>query len=87
MKTHCRCRICKARRKLKQHPEDHRIQPKCLCGARDWRKDEYRHRVELPQMRARTGRYKVCYSDCHHHEHRAGSTGCKFDGDFNYRDN
>lgn len=88
MKTHSRCRNCLARRKLKKHPDSYAIQPKCTnCGARDWRKDEYRHRVEVVQMRLKLGRYTPCHADCFHHPHRAGSTGCKFDKDFNYRDN
>lgn len=77
MKTHCRCRSCGARRKLKMHPNSYQIQPRCLCGARSWRKDEYRHRVELPQMRAKTGRYKSCHCDGYHHAHRTGFGNCK----------
>lgn len=85
---HCRCRTCRARRKLPKHPDEYLRQPKCAnCGARSWLRDDYRHRIELPQMRAKTGRYKTCHADCFHHPHRAGSTGCKFDKDFNYRDN
>lgn len=76
--THCRCRSCGARRKLKMHPDSYQIQPRCLCGSRSWRKDEYRHRVELPQMRNKAGRYKVCHADCYHHPHRMGFGDCKF---------
>lgn len=78
MSTHCRCSHCNARRKLPKHPEEYRLQPKCPCGARRWRMDSYRHRVELPQMRAKTGRYKVCHADCYHHPHRIGFGDCKF---------
>lgn len=87
MKTHCRCRHCDKRRALKMHPDAYRVQPKCSnCGARSWRKDEYRHRVELPQMRRRTGRYRVCHADCYHHPHRIGSIGCKFNQQGEYRE-
>lgn len=86
MKTHTRCRSCNARRKLKMHPDAYQIQPRCLCGARSWRKDEYRHRVELPQMRAKTGRYRVCHADCFHHPHRLGSIGCKFHASGEYKE-
>jgi hypothetical protein len=86
-KTHCRCRTCGHRRKLQMHPDSYQIPPKCSsCGARSWRRDNYRHAVEIPQMRNGTGRYKVCYNDCHHFPHRMGSIGCKFDDDFCYRD-
>lgn len=59
---------------------DYRVQPRCDCGARDWIKDEYRHRVELEQMRNKVGRYRIC--DCpglgkgFTHRHRIGSRGC-----------
>jgi hypothetical protein len=87
MKTHSRCCHCGKRRKLPRHPDEYRLQPKCTnCGARSWRKDNYRHQVELEQMRTNTGRYRVCHSDCHAHPHRAGSNGCKFDVNFEYRD-
>lgn len=86
MKTHTRCRHCRSRRKLPRHPNEYRLQPKCTnCGGRDWRKDEYRHRVELPQMRLKQGRYAVCRS-CFHYPHRIGSDGCIFNPDGNYRD-
>lgn len=85
MSAHTRCANCRARRKLKRHPDAYKIQPKCLCGARDWRKDEYRHRVEMPQMRLKQGRYAVCHS-CVHYPHRIGSTGCIFNPDGSYRD-
>jgi hypothetical protein len=85
MKTHCRCRNCRSRKKLNKHPLEYRVQPGCQCGARDWIKDEYRHRVELPQMRRKAGRYVVCYADCFHHPHRMGSTGCKFGSSGEYR--
>ena len=53
--------------------------PKCrVCGGRAWRRDEYRHAVELPLMRSRAGRYVPCRSDCHPFHHRIGSNGCKF---------
>lgn len=52
MKTHCRCGTCGARRKLDSHPDEYRVQPRCVrCGNRNWRRDEYRHRVELPMIR------------------------------------
>ena len=51
MKTHCRCRNCRDRKKLNKHPLEYFVQPRCQCGARDWIKDAYRHRVELPLMR------------------------------------
>lgn len=85
MKIHCRCRHCRARKKLSKHPLEYRIQPRCSCGARDWLRDEYRHRVELVQMRNKQGRYRVCRADCFHHPHRMGSAGCKFDVDGEYR--
>lgn len=86
MKTHCRCKVCRHRKKLKQHPESYRLQPKCLnCGARDWQKDEYRHRIELEQMRLHSGRYRLCHS-CFHYPHRIGSAGCIFNGDGSYRE-
>lgn len=79
MSTHTRCRNCRARRKLKMHPDEYLIQPKCRnCGARRWIKDAYRHRVELPQMRKGLGRYRVCRSDCYHHNHRMGFGNCKY---------
>lgn len=60
--------------------------PKCRrCGTRKWRRDEYRHAVELPQIRSGTGRYVVCHADCHPHEHRRASNGCKFDLSGEYR--
>lgn len=77
MKTHCRCRSCGARRKLKMHPDSYQIQPRCVCGARSWRKDEYRHRVELPQMHTKSGRYKSCHCDGYHFVHRTGFGNCK----------
>lgn len=83
--THARCRTCRARRKLEQHPDAYAIQPRCSCGARDWRKDEYRHRVEKPQMRQKIGRYAVCRS-CFHYPHRIGSAGCIFKPDGTYRE-
>jgi hypothetical protein len=85
MKTHTRCRHCGSRRKLAKHPLEYRLQPKCLCGARDWRKDEYRHRVELEQIRLHLGRYALCHS-CFHYPHRIGSEGCIFHADGSYRD-
>lgn len=79
MKTHCRCRSCKHRTKLKHHPLWCIRQPRCkVCGARAWQKDEYRHRVELEQIRNKTGRYHVCHSDCYHHPHRIGFGSCKY---------
>ena len=85
MKTHCRCRHCRARKKLNKHPLEYRVQPRCQCGARDWLKDEYRHRIELKQMLLGLGHYGTCYADCFHFPHRVGSTGCKFDKDWQYR--
>lgn len=85
MKTHCRCRNCRARKKLRKHPLEYRTQPRCQCGARDWLRDEYRHRVELEQMRNRRGRYQPCHADCFHFPHRMGSAGCKFDVAAEYR--
>lgn len=39
---HCRCRKCAARRVLPRAPDEYiRVQPKCACGARDWRKDKW----------------------------------------------
>lgn len=85
MKTHARCRHCRHRKKLARHPETYKLQPVCSnCKARDWRKDEYRHRVEVPQMRAHSGRYALCHS-CFHYPHRIGSTGCIFNADGSYR--
>lgn len=78
MKTHSRCRHCNHRKKLNKHPAEYLRQPKCQCGARSWRKDEYRHRVELREMRLGLGRYVTCYADCFHHPHRLSSHGCKF---------
>lgn len=85
MKTHCRCRSCRSRRKLSRHPNQYWKQPKCQCGAREWVIDQYRHRVELEQMRRKAGRYKVCHADCFHFPHRMGSGGCKFDVNAEYR--
>ena len=82
MKTHARCRHCQARKKLSKHPLEYRVQPRCHnCGARNWRKDEYRHRVELPQMRAKQGRYRACLCDGliqfkNAHPHRIGCRQC-----------
>lgn len=78
MRTHCRCRKCRARRKLSMHPDEYRVQPRCLCGARSWVADGYRSRVEIPQMRAKAGRYYTCHADCYHHPHRIGFGDCKF---------
>lgn len=79
MKTHCRCRNCRHRKKLPKHPDEYRRQPKCQqCGAKDWARDEYRHQVELAQIYGKLGRYRVCHADCFHHPHRMGSDGCKF---------
>lgn len=79
MATHSRCRHCGARKKLARHPLEYLNQPRCHnCGSRDWRKDEYRHRVELPQMRNKMGRYMVCHADCFWFPHRFGCAGCKF---------
>ena len=79
MKTHSRCRTCGHRRKLNRHPNEYQIQPRCNhCGARDWRQDKYRHRVEVPQMRAKTGRYRSCHCDGYHFAHRIGFGACKY---------
>lgn len=87
MKTHSRCRHCKARKKLNKHPLEYRIQPRCHnCGARNWQRDEYRHRVEVPQMRKGLGRYRVCRSDCYHFSHRMGFGDCKFDSNGGLKD-
>lgn len=85
MKTHCRCRNCRARKKLNKHPLEYHVQPRCQCGARDWQMDAYRHRVELEQMRNKRGRYQPCHADCFHFPHRMGSAGCKFDVAAEYR--
>jgi hypothetical protein len=77
-KTHCRCISCRRRKKLKKHPLAYHLQPKCnICGARNWRKDEYRHRVELAQIRNKTGRYKACHCDGYPHPHRTEFGNCK----------
>lgn len=87
MKIHSRCRNCRHRKKLARHPEEYRIQPRCSnCGARSWAKDAYRHRVELVQMREKTGRYRVCHADCYHHPHRIGFGNCKFLPSGEYRE-
>lgn len=83
MKTHSRCRKCGARHKLARHPIAYFIQPRCHnCGARDWRKDQYRHAVELPQMRAKVGRYRPCHCGGHErgftYPHRPGSFLCNY---------
>lgn len=84
---HCRCRTCGARRKLKMHPDAYRLQPRCRnCRSRNWRRDNYRHNVELPQMRSKTGRYRLCPYHCFHHEHRLASTGCRFNFDLTVRE-
>lgn len=83
MKTHCRCRHCRARKKLNRHPLEYLVQPRCSCGARNWIMDAYRHRVELEQMRRKTGRYMVCHADCFHFQHRLASAGCKFNATMN----
>lgn len=86
MKTHCRCRSCKHRTKLKHHPLWYIRQPRCkVCGARSWQKDEYRHWVELEQIRTHTGRYKLCYT-CFHYPHRMASRGCVYHIDGTYRE-
>lgn len=80
MKTHCRCRCCGTRRVLRKHPGEYlRRQPKCSnCGGNNWRQDAYRHRVELPLIRTKRGRYAPCYCDAYHHPHRVNSALCKF---------
>lgn len=35
MKTQCRCRSCRARKKLNRHPLEYKTQPQCQCRARD----------------------------------------------------
>lgn len=87
MKHHCRCLRCEARRKLRKHPLEYlRKQPKChKCGYRLWRRDNYRHAIEVPQMRLKIDRYRVCHADCHHHPHRMASNGCKFEINGEYR--
>lgn len=89
--THCRCRSCGARKKLNRHPLEYRIQPMCQCGARSWRKDEYRHRVERPQMRAKQGRYRICHCDGliqfkNAHPHRIGCKQCCYKADGEAKD-
>lgn len=85
MKTHCRCRRCRARKKLNKHPFEYRIQPRCSCGARDWIRDAYRHRTELQQIREGTGRYVRCGCAGHalvlHYPHRRGSVWCNYQAD------
>jgi len=64
---------------LPKHPEEFTRQPRCAnCGERSWRQDKYRHRVELPLIRTKRGRYAPCYCDGYHHPHRVGSADCKF---------
>lgn len=87
MAHHCRCKFCMARKKLRKHPNYYKRQPKCHnCGERDWRRDDYRHAVELPQIRGKTDRYRVCHSACYAYPHRIGSVGCMFELDGAYRD-
>lgn len=80
MNHHTRCRSCGHRRKLKRHPDEYLIQPRCECGARSWRLDNYRHRVELEQIRRGLGRYARCYCSGHAlvlgYPHRLGSVWC-----------
>lgn len=70
MKTHCRCRRCQARRVLKRQPSEYIRQPRCSCGARDYRPDPY--------MNNRNNRTNTCHADCYHFPHRIGSLQCKF---------
>lgn len=53
---HMRCRCCGGRRSLAMplhwYTSAARI-PKCRCGARDWRADRYRDRVELVRTTCR----------------------------------
>jgi len=79
MKMHTRCKPCRARRKLSRHPDEYQLQPRCTnCGERSWVVDQYRHRVELPQMRAKAGRYRSCHCDGYHFAHRIGFGACKY---------
>jgi len=79
VKTHCRCKHCRARRALPKHPDEYQLQPKCRnCGHRGFVVDRYRQ----------VGKDKkpTCHQDCYHFPHRQGSGGCKFNADGTYKE-
>lgn len=77
MKTHCRCRKCRARKALKRHPMTYITQPRCQCGARDWAVDAW---ANARPWRDPT---KLCHCDgvwfsIKGAPHRKGSKGCNY---------
>lgn len=66
----CRCRHCRARRTLNQHPDAYQRPPKCRCGRNDgWVIDRYR------DSRKEARRF-TCDCDGWWFPHRRGSEGC-----------
>lgn len=76
LRFRCRCshEKCRARRTLRKHPDEYRVQPKCaMCGRRKWRLDVYRQKKEQ-----RSG----CECDGYHHPHAYGRGQCRYNRRF-----
>ncbi|WAX22826.1 hypothetical protein MAJJADAN_00064 [Pseudomonas phage Amjad_SA] len=75
MKTHARCRQCRARRVLSRHPDAYRTLPRCRnCGARDYHADKW--------MNERNVKAMTCHCSGHgpgyHYPHRRGALWCNY---------
>lgn len=66
----CRCKKCRARRSLRQKPDEYLRPPKCKsCGNNTWVIDVYRFRKEMSSSR-------VCGCSGYWFPHRRGSKFC-----------
>ena len=84
-RVHCRCRKCEARRVLKQQPALYEKQPKCGCGARDWRPDAWMNKRNTRAMGCMCPGYAWA-GNMSGAMHRRGSLRCYYRADGSARE-